>query len=137
MLRTLPSWFGIEDAIRGYVRAASELDSFLAVRDGITIGIALIERHFPESAELSLIAVDAVHRASGIGGRLMDAVESALRTDGVRFLEVHTVGPSYDDAGYAATRAFYRGLGFTPIHEYDRLDWDGPTLVLIKQLTAS
>lgn len=137
VLRTLPAWFGIEDAIRGYVRAASELDSFLAVRDGVTIGVALVERHFPESAELSLIAVDAAHRGSGIGAQLVAAVESALREDRCAFLEVHTVGPSYSDAGYAATRAFYRRVGFAPVHEYDGLDWDGPTLVMIKPLTAS
>lgn len=60
--------------------------------------------------ELALIAVHAEHRTSGIGRRLVESVEKSIQNDGCRFLEVHTVGPSYQDEGYAATRAFF-GLG--------------------------
>lgn len=144
ILRSLPDWFGIEEAIAGYVTQAGEARdgsmSLLArvegVADGDAVGVALVERHFPESAELTLIAVHAEHRGAGIGGRLVRAVEDALRRDGCRFLEVHTVGPSFEDPGYAATRAFYRRSGFAPMHEFDGLDWDGPTLIMIKALTG-
>lgn len=134
ILRSLPEWFGIEEAIQNYVAMASRLESHLAVRDGRTVGVALVERHFPESAELALIAVQDEHRSSGLGRLLIASVEESLRRNGCDFLEVHTVGPSYEDPGYDATRAFYRALGFARIHEYMKLDWDGPTLVLIKPL---
>lgn len=134
ILRALPAWFGIEEAIASYVAQASVLDSYLAVDSGHVVGVALVDRHFPESAELALIAVDPEHRATGIGRQLVKAIEQSLRDDGCRFLEVHTVGPSYSDEGYAETRAFYLAAGFSPMHEFSNLDWDGPTLILIKSL---
>ncbi|MFT4217002.1 MAG: GNAT family N-acetyltransferase [Micropruina sp.] len=96
--------------------------------------MALVERHFPESAELALIAVSAPLRATGVGRALVTTIEDHLRADGCDFLEVHTVGPAFEHAGYAATRAFYRAVGFAPMHEFDGLDWAGPTLVMIKSL---
>lgn len=134
VLRTLPAWFGIEEAAASYVEKAARLESFLARDDGATVGVALVDRHFPESAELALLAVHHSYRGQGIGRRLVAAVEELLRTDDCRFLEVHTVGPSYADEGYAETRAFYTAMGFSPVHEFDRLDWDGPTLLMIKRL---
>lgn len=135
ILRSLPSWFGIEEAIVGYVEKAAVLESFVAEDErGEVVGVALFERHFAESAELALIAVHAEHRGGGHGRAMVEAGERALRSDGCRFLEVHTVGPSFEDAGYAETREFYRSLGFVPMHEFEGLDWDGPTLILIKAL---
>ncbi|MFV0320399.1 MAG: GNAT family N-acetyltransferase [Microbacterium sp.] len=135
VLRSLPNWFGIEEAIQSYVDMATRLESHIATINGETVGVALVERHFAESAELALIAVHAEHRTSGIGRRLVESVEKSIQNDGCRFLEVHTVGPSYQDEGYAATRAFYQAVGFTPMHEFEKLDWDGPTLILIKSLS--
>lgn len=134
ILRSLPAWFAIDDAIATYVEKSATLDSYLAEEAGTVVGVALYERHFAESAELVLIAVHADHRGQGHGRRLVEMGESALRGEGCRFLEVHTVGPSFEDVGYAATRSFYRALGFAPVHEFEGLDWDGPTLIMIKQL---
>lgn len=134
ILRALPQWFGIEEAIQNYVARAEELDCFLAVSEAGVVGVALVERHFPESAELALIAVDPQHRSRGVGAKLIDHIERALRVDGCRFLEVHTVGQSYEHDGYAETRAFYKAVGFARLHEFENVEWDGPTLVYIKSL---
>jgi N-acetylglutamate synthase-like GNAT family acetyltransferase len=134
ILRSLPAWFGIESALNDYVTSAATSTSFVAVRAGEVVGVALSERHFAESAELTLLAVHADHRGTGAGHRLVAAVQADLAADGCRFLEVHTVGPSCPDAGYAETRAFYRAVGFSPMHEFDGIDWPGPTLILIKSL---
>lgn len=134
ILRSLPQWFGDETAIGNYVASAAVLESHLAIRDGSVIGVALVERHFPESAELALIAVHAEERGRGIGTALVNAVVDATRADGAALLQVRTVGASFDDAGYAETRAFYRGLGFVPLQEFAGIDWDGPTLISAKIL---
>lgn len=134
VLRSLPAWFGIYEATASYVEKAARLESFVARDDGAAVGVALVDRHFPDSAELALLAVHRDFRGQGIGRRLVAAVEEYLRTDDCGFLEVHTVGPSYADEGYAETRAFYTAMGFSPVHEFDRLDWDGPTLLMIKNL---
>jgi hypothetical protein len=47
---------------------------------------------------------------------------------------LHTVGPSHEDEGYAGTRGFYDGLGLVAMNELQRIDWNGPTLILVKPL---
>jgi len=44
------------------------------------------------------------------------------------------VGPSREDEGYARTRAFYEAVGFVPMNELQRIDWIGPTLILVRPL---
>lgn len=134
ILRALPTWFGIDESIRQYVADSGSLPSYLARDAGVTIGVALIHRHYPESAELHLIAVDPGHHRSGIGAALVGAIKADLASDGVRLLQVHTVGPSSADAGYELTRAFYRQQDFVPLQEFDRLEWDGPTQILVAVL---
>ncbi|WP_436532303.1 GNAT family N-acetyltransferase [Actinoplanes sp. HUAS TT8] len=134
ILRALPSWFGIEEAVLDYVDDAAVLPSYLAVRDSETVGVALVRRHFPESAELHLIAVHPQVRGTGVGSLLVAAVEDDLRADGVRLLQVKTTGESFEHDGYAQTRAFYRARGFVALEEIRGLIWDGPTLLMVKTL---
>ncbi|HXH80261.1 GNAT family N-acetyltransferase [Nocardioides sp.] len=134
ILHGLPEWFGVESAIAAYVADASRLVSYLAVDDREVVGVVLLAEHFLRSREVHLIAVSAARRGTGVGGALLDEVEGDLRREGVEMLEVHTVGPSYDDVHYEQTRAFYAGRRFVAIHEFDKIDWDGPTLVLVKAL---
>jgi N-acetylglutamate synthase-like GNAT family acetyltransferase len=72
--------------------------------------------------------------ASNDGSRLVQAIQEDLRAEGVRVLQVHTVGPSYPSPAYARTREFYQSLGFIPLQEFEGIDWSGPTLVLVKSL---
>lgn len=134
ILASVPEWFGIPEANASYVEDAGRLPSYLAVDGDEVVGVALVAAHFPQARELHLIAVRRDRHRQGIGRLLLDAVESDLRADGVRVLEVHTVGPSYHHDGYAGTRAFYEGTGFLSLHELERIDWNGPTLILVKPL---
>jgi GNAT superfamily N-acetyltransferase len=144
ILGSIPEWFGIPEANASYVADAGRLPSYLAVDgdgvdgDGVdsgqVVGVALVTEHFPQSRELHLLAVRRDRHRQGVGRLLLAAVETDLRDAGVRLLEVHTVGPSHEHAGYAATRAFYESLGFVPVHELERIDWNGPTLILVKPL---
>lgn len=134
ILAALPDWFGIPSANEHYVTAAASKDSYLAQLDGVTVGVALVDRHFPATGEIHLIAVAPEHHGSGVGSALVAALEQDLRTDGARLLEVKTVGASYQDEGYTATRAFYEARGFLPLEEVEGLDWDGPTVIMVKPL---
>ncbi|MCK0113328.1 GNAT family N-acetyltransferase [Ornithinimicrobium sp. F0845] len=134
ILAALPSWFGIPAANEHYVTAAGEKDSYLAQVDGVTVGVALVDRHFAETAEIHLIAVAPEHHGGGVGSALVAAIEDAVRADGAQLLEVKTVGASHADEGYAATRAFYRARGFLRLEEFEGLDWEGPTVILVKPL---
>lgn len=134
ILGALPSWFGIPEANEHYARAAGAKTSYLAHINDEVVGVALVDRHFPATGEIHLIAVTPDYHGSGVGTALVAAVETDLIADGTRLLEVKTVGPSYRDQGYEATRAFYSSLGFLPLEEVEGLDWDGPTLIMVKPL---
>jgi GNAT superfamily N-acetyltransferase len=84
--------------------------------------------------EVHLIAVAASERRTGVGRMLVERAALEVRSDGGKLLSVHTVGPSFLDAGYSETRRFYTSKGFIPLEEHDGLDWTGPTLILVLPL---
>ena len=134
ILASVPEWFGIPDANASYVEDADRLPSYLAVDGADVVGVALLAEHFPESRELHLIAVRRERHRQGVGRLLLAAVEQDLRANGVRLLEVHTAGPSSQSGEYARTREFYLAQGFVAMNELQRIDWNGPTLILVKPL---
>jgi GNAT superfamily N-acetyltransferase len=136
LLRELPEWFGIESSIQEYVEDAARLTTYLAEIDGeqAPVGCLLVRRHYPRAAEVQLMAVTPRCHRTGVGRALLTAVEADLRADGVRWLQVKTLGPARVDAAYAATRAFYLAMGFDPLEEFAEL-WPGnPCLLMVKLL---
>lgn len=100
ILEALPEWFGIPEAIDGYAADAAD-DSYgrlMALDDGAPVGVVPTRRHFPESAEIHLMAVHPDVRGTGIGRRLVEWVVDDLSADGCTLLSVHTVGPSFENA---------------------------------------
>jgi ribosomal protein S18 acetylase RimI-like enzyme len=141
LLRLLPAWFGIERSNAAYVAAARTLRTYLAWPDdrpgpGQPVGVLLAARHFPQSAEIHLLAVDPALHRRGVGRALVTAFEADLAADGAQFLQVKTLGPSHPDPSYGLTRKFYLAMGFVPLQELPEL-WPGnPCLIMIKSLSA-
>jgi GNAT superfamily N-acetyltransferase len=145
LLRSLPGWFGIESSIVEYVAKAHELPTYLAwpaggtasqITDSGPVGVLLAARHFPESAEIYLMAVEPAMHRRGIGSALIEALEADLVADSVQLLQVKTLGLSQADASYARTRRFYSRMGFRPLEEIRDL-WPGnPCLIMVKVLRA-
>lgn len=142
LLDLLPNWFGIEAANVDYVESAGKLPNYLArpidpaaVTRSEPVGVLLAKRHYPESAEVYLLAVHPQVHRRGVGRALIEALEADLIADGCEFLQVKTLGPSHPDAGYAETRQFYLRLGFRPLEELRGL-WgpNNPCLIMVKQL---
>jgi GNAT superfamily N-acetyltransferase len=135
IIRALPEWFGLEDAILNYEREIEILPTFLA-RDGEAVtGFLTVKRHFPKAAEILVMGVlPAAHRR-GIGRALVAAAEGYARGLGIEYLQVKTLGPYSPDESYAGTRAFYEALGFRPLEELRQI-WDenNPCLILVKRL---
>ena len=99
------------------------------------VGALLWKRHYPESAEVHLMAVEPSYHRAGIGTRLLERAEDELRADGVRYLQVKTLGPSRADDEYERTRRFYEARGFVPLEElFDVWPEDNPMLILVKAL---
>lgn len=138
-MRALPEWFGIEPALQQYVRDAESTPTYLASvgETGEVVGALLIRRHYPESAEIHLLAVAPEWHRRGVGRALVHSAEGDLIASGVSMLQVKTLGQSQPDTHYARTLAFYRALGFVPLEEFSEF-WPGnPCLILVKSLEAS
>lgn len=135
LLAGLPQWFGIEEATAAYIEAARTMPTLLAHEDGLVVGALLWTRHFPATAEVHLMAVDITRHRRGIGTALLDRAEDELRADGVRYLQVKTLGPSMPDEEYERTRLFYEARGYVALEEIFGV-WaeDNPMLILIKGL---
>lgn len=109
MLTTrLPDWFGREASNKHYAQEAERLDGW-AVPD---TGLLLLKRHSPASAEIYWMGVDPIRHRQGVGRALVEAVQSQLRSEGVKSLVVKTLHPDVDYEPYLRTRRFYEGMGF-------------------------
>ena len=134
LLNGLPEWFGIEEANAAYVESARTLPTVLALDDGVVVGALLWRRHFPAAAEVHLMAVNPSRHRQGIGTALLERAEHALSSEGVRYLQVKTLGPSLSDDKYERTRWFYEARGFVALEEMIDFWDDEPMLLLVKAL---
>ena len=137
ILRTLPGWFGVEEAVENYVAVADRAPSVIASMDGEDVGILTVVHHGPFAAEVYVMAVLPAHHRRGIGRRMLKHVEDSLAQLGVEFLQVKTLSGTHPDEGYARTRAFYLAYGFRPLEEFPDL-WDpqNPALQMVKAVVG-
>lgn len=138
LLRSLPEWFGIESAIEQYARDIAALPTFIAGTSQKPDGFLTVRRHYPEAAEIHVMAVERSQHRRGIGRALVHACEAWLAADECRYLQVKTLGPGRPCEHYAGTRAFYHAIGFVPLEEFPTL-WDprNPCLLMIKTLDGA
>ena len=93
----------------GHRRALADVDgerhvAWVALVDGVPVGICRYVRTSPDAAELAFEVVDA-HQGRGIGSALVDAVTTVARANGITWLEA-TVEP-----GNAASEALLARAG--------------------------
>jgi ribosomal protein S18 acetylase RimI-like enzyme len=135
ILGALPDWFGIESAVRHYVAEVAHLETLAVVDSAEPVGFVSLKRHTPLAAEIYVMGVVPERHREGIGSALVRAAESRLRSDGVEYLQVKTLGPSRVSDAYARTLHFYEACGFAPLEEIHGLWNEGnPCLILVKRL---
>ena len=135
ILRALPDWFGIEESLVQYIKDADSMPTML-IKDGDeAIGFLTIKKNFPESADIHCMGILPKYHRMGAGRILIEAVETYLKKDGVKILQVKTVSADRKCDAYAKTRAFYTAVGFIPLEVFPKL-WDeaNPCLVLVKSI---
>jgi GNAT superfamily N-acetyltransferase len=135
VLRALPEWFGLEEPLLEYVAAARRLPTYIASVDGRDAGFLTLERHTPAAAEIHAMGVlPHVHR-HGLGRALVEAAVADATAEGIRLLQVKTLGASHPSEAYARTRRFYEALGFLPLEE-TTAHWGAanPCLVMVRPL---
>ena len=123
VLRSLPAWFGIEEALRMYARDSAVLPTFAIATgsEGQVAGFVLLAQQFPAAWEVRGLAVHGDVRGHGHGRALLAHAERWLVAKGVRWRQVKTIAAAYPDAGYAQTRACYERHGFDSIEVHPAL----------------
>jgi len=138
ILRSLPNWFGIEDAIVNYVRDIKSMQTWVAESgdgcDGKIVGFLTLNRHNEHSAEVHVMAVTDAYHGQGCGRQLVEHAQAVVRAESVQFLQVKTLAPSSPDQYYARTRTFYERMGFKPLEENKLWGERNPCLILVKHL---
>lgn len=101
ILRSVPQWFGIEDAVLRFASDTATLPTF-AIQYGqrLEAFLTLLE-HFPKAWEVHCIAVRGEARRSGNGKRLLEHAEAWLVSRGAEILQVKTIAMTKDHAPYA------------------------------------
>lgn len=138
VLRTLPRWFGIENALLEYAHNTARLPTFVAKFEEQIVGFISLQAHFSEAWEVNCVAIDSEYRGRGLGRMLQARAEEWLVGQGAYILQVKTLAKSHPSAAYAETRKFYHALGFKPVEVFPTL-WAPhlPVLQLVKVLPAS
>ncbi len=135
VLRALPKWFGIEEAIREYAEAVRDLVFATASLYGKTVGFCAVKTHYGINADLYVLGVFQEFHGLGIGTRLVGFIEDYCREAGTLYMTVKTLGDRHPSEEYARTRRFYERCGFRPLEEFPTL-WGAanPCLYMLKKI---
>jgi GNAT superfamily N-acetyltransferase len=134
ILRALPEWFGIEEAIVNYRREIAKNPTIGAFDNDRLIGFLTLKYHNRYSAEIYVMGVLKECHRKGVGGALVERVEEMLRADSIEYLQVKTLAPSKESEEYSRTRRFYESVGFRPLEENKLWGESNPCLIMVKKL---
>jgi N-acetylglutamate synthase-like GNAT family acetyltransferase len=138
VVESLPYFFGQPAGVQACAEAVRSQRGWVAEADGEIAGFVTIETRFPESVEITWLAVRADRRRGGIGRMLVEQAAHDASGRGARLLMLETVGPSEPEPsvtdGYGATREFYARLGFLPVKEVRLADWTDTAIILARVL---
>jgi GNAT superfamily N-acetyltransferase len=135
ILRALPDWFDIEQAIVDYTRAADELPTFVAEGADRAVGFLTLLPTSTAAMEVHVMAVLPDEHRRGAGRALVERAATYARAGGRTLLHVKTLAASDPCPPYAATRAFYAAVGFVPLEELPQV-WgpENPCLLMVRIL---
>ena len=138
ILKSLPEWFGILEAIDAYVEGVEGQPMLICkeMSKGSIVGFLSLYFHTPVAAEVYVLGVRREWHRHGCGKMLVEAAVKLVQTRGVRFLTVKTLAATNPDPNYTLTRLFYEKIGFLPIEVFPSL-WgpQNPCLLMIKSLS--
>ena len=134
ILRALPEWFGIEEAIVSYRKDIETMPTWVAVDDDRIVGFLTVSHHNEYSAEIQVMGVFKEYHRKGVGRAMVVHIEKLLREQKVEYLQVKPLGPSRECHEYELTRRFYASLGFRPLEENNLWGEANPCLIMVKRL---
>ena len=135
ILRSLPDWFGIEQAIAAYIEESKALPMIVVNEGRAPVGFLSLKNHSAYTSEVYVMGVLPSYHRHGIGRLLLVEAEKNLASKGFEFLQVKTVSADRECDFYKKTRLFYKSFGFKEVEVFPTL-WDvsNPCQLLIKSL---
>ena len=134
MLMALPAWFGDDEINLEYIEDVRSRMMFVAYGPDGMLGLLSLSKMTDSAYDIHVLGVMPAQHRHGIGRTLVSAAKGYAQHQGAAFLTVKTLGPSVKNADYAATRAFYRAVGFSPLEENKEI-WEGtPCLIMCQSV---
>jgi 8-oxo-dGTP pyrophosphatase MutT (NUDIX family)/GNAT superfamily N-acetyltransferase len=138
VLRALPSWFGIEDAIVSYVEEVRSMPFFAVYIGDKAAGFVAIKPHGDYTAEIYVMGVLREYHGQGIGRSLINVCVEYCKKNKIEFLTVKTVDESRESKSYEKTRLFYQAMGFKKLETFPQLWDDGnPCMFMARHLDVN
>lgn len=134
ILKALPDWFGIPEAIEDYARDCRGLPMWVAFDGGSPVGFVALREGSDEALDMHVLGILSAYQRRGVGRRFCSVAEESAKRAGKRLLSVMTLSDDHPDPFYARTRAFYRAMGFLPLMTLDVWGPENPCLIMVKPL---
>ena len=135
ILRSIPSWFGIDASIVEYVEQVKGMPFYAALYEDNAIGFVALKIHNPFTLEIYVMGILAKHHRRGIGKMLVERCVRHCEDSKIEFLTVKTVDESRENKSYEKTRLFYLSQGFRPLEVFPLLwDKENPCLFMAKNI---
>lgn len=122
ILKSLPDWFGIPEAVAEYSADSAGRPFFCALDGERPVGFLYLKETGPQTVELAVMGVLREYHRMGIGRKLFGAAKEKAGRMGYSFIQVKTVQMGRYDI-YDDTNRFYLSLGFTELEVFPNL-WD-------------
>lgn len=117
ILRSLPEWFGLEEATRDYIERVKAEVFFAAKVGRVPIGFVALKQIDVSSFEISVMGVYREFHTKGIGKKMVEKANDYLQRKKIPYLFVRTLSSKRENKYYAATREFYLSCGFAAYKE--------------------
>lgn len=132
ILKKLPEWFGIPEAVDDYINYSSNMPLFAVYFQSKAVGFIVIKENNQYTAEIYVMGVDPNYHRRGIGRTLVSGIIKWCREQGYEYLQVKTLDESHPDKNYARTRKFYEAMGCRPLECIPEL-WgeNNPCLIMV------
>lgn len=135
VLKSLPRWFGLEQAIIEYSNNVRNMEFIKIELFGNVIGFCAYKVNYGINCDLYVLGIYKEFHRYGIGSELLKVVNELLKKENVRYISVKTLSERNSDKYYNYTRNFYIKNGFYPFEEFkDLWDKDNPCLLMIKEV---
>ena len=138
ILKRLPEWFGIPEAIEEYVNTVSSFYYLAAFDKGVCIGFISGIVHYGRTGEIYVCGVIPEYQNRGVGKALVKEEDEYFKEKKCKYVIVKTLSDIVDNKAYEKTREFYKRVGFEELVTLREM-WseESPCLIMIKEIRTN